>query len=412
MPTRKYRTFLAMLLTALIAAAIMGARPAPAIALPQQTGKIQPDSGTVSGNIYTNDYFGMSYQFPQGWHVQGKDAQSEVMERGHKGIYHEDASKSEGEAATEHHEALERTWFVFGATQRPGERMQRPSVQIVAFVLSGISSPPGPKEVLSAWGESLKPMGVVLVQEPTEMSVASHRFFVALYKFTPSSSENGGKTVWQASAITVEHGHAVMCFFAADSQSAVNDLVRTLDSVSFTLRPGLAQSGQAVAPSEPSVPSEAGVYLYEDQKMLAVGHTKISKISGPSLNPWKDILGSPMTIHLQGLKALTRTTNPRPIFYLNLGEPETVVIKSQRHLRTEIVKMKQKKDHREMELICPTPDCRVVRLYETPVKDESLEVRPGVWKVIPSKELKPGEYAFSVAEPREGTLVFDFGVEP
>lgn len=36
---------------------------------PFQTAVTEPDPGSVSGNVYTNEFFGMTYRFPQGWFV-------------------------------------------------------------------------------------------------------------------------------------------------------------------------------------------------------------------------------------------------------------------------------------------------------------------------------------------------------
>jgi hypothetical protein len=38
--------------------------------------------GTISNNIYKNDYFGMSMDVPQGWSVQSKAAMKQLMDQG------------------------------------------------------------------------------------------------------------------------------------------------------------------------------------------------------------------------------------------------------------------------------------------------------------------------------------------
>ena len=44
--------------------------------------ELRPDSGSISGNVYTNDYFGFSYEFPEGWTPASPESQRVVQERG------------------------------------------------------------------------------------------------------------------------------------------------------------------------------------------------------------------------------------------------------------------------------------------------------------------------------------------
>lgn len=78
----------------------------PALAAPQSSGSNVPmrtgrikglSPGAVSGNIYTNDTLGLSYQFPVGWHLADKATQEKVIEAGHEAAWGSSPS-----AAAEH----------------------------------------------------------------------------------------------------------------------------------------------------------------------------------------------------------------------------------------------------------------------------------------------------------------------
>jgi hypothetical protein len=79
---------------------------------------VQPDTGSVSDSVYTNDFWGFSYPFPANWRVQSKQEQREIAEEGHKDLYGNDPEKS-----AEHQEALKWSWTLFGGRKIPREKL-------------------------------------------------------------------------------------------------------------------------------------------------------------------------------------------------------------------------------------------------------------------------------------------------
>jgi hypothetical protein len=91
----------------------------------------QLSPGFVSGNAYTNDTLGFSFQFPAGWIVADKSTLDKVVETGHQFAYGSDPA-----AAREHEVASECGRIILSATQYPeGTKIEgvNPLVGIMAL---------------------------------------------------------------------------------------------------------------------------------------------------------------------------------------------------------------------------------------------------------------------------------------
>jgi hypothetical protein len=97
-------------------ARLFPARPGGAVTLPAVSPEhiAQLNPGTVSGNTYTNNVLGFSFQFPAGWVVADKATQDKVMEAGHQFAYGSDPA-----AAREHEMEQECGRMLLSATQYP-----------------------------------------------------------------------------------------------------------------------------------------------------------------------------------------------------------------------------------------------------------------------------------------------------
>ena len=104
------------------------AAPNPAVS---PTHIAQLKLGVVSGNTYTNDMLGLSFQFPPGWVVADKATQDKVVEAGHQFAYGNDPA-----AAREHEITQECGRILLSASQYPeGTKPDEvnPLVAIMAF---------------------------------------------------------------------------------------------------------------------------------------------------------------------------------------------------------------------------------------------------------------------------------------
>src|ERR1035441_3286291 len=116
--------------------------------------------GVVSGNTYTNDTLGFSFQFPSGWVVADKATQDKVVEAGHQLAYGHDPA-----AGREHEIAQECGRILLSATEHPeGTKTDEvnPLVAIMAFdsaCLPGVHLPTSTSD-----GDAIRQLGVKITR--------------------------------------------------------------------------------------------------------------------------------------------------------------------------------------------------------------------------------------------------------
>jgi hypothetical protein len=116
--------------------------------------------GVVSGNTYTNDTLGFSFQFPAGWVVADKATQDKVVEAGHQFAYGNDPA-----ATREHEIAQECGRILLSATQYPeGTKTDgvNPLVAIMAFdsaCLPGVHLPTSTSD-----GDAIRQLGTQITK--------------------------------------------------------------------------------------------------------------------------------------------------------------------------------------------------------------------------------------------------------
>ena len=185
----------------------------PAAAPSSQTkAPVQPDTGSVSNNVYANEFFGFSYAFPADWHTQSQKEQKQVVEEGHKAVHGDNPEKSE-----EHQQAMKSMWTLFGAVKDLQAGPAGPSDQIVAFDLKGDPTFKNPGDVLFGIGETLKAKGAELLQKPTESSLAGRKFLTLKMKIDNPDAAASSQTIYYAASMTVEQGYALAWFLFSDT---------------------------------------------------------------------------------------------------------------------------------------------------------------------------------------------------
>jgi len=114
----------------------------------------------VSGNTYTNDTLGFSFQFPSAWFVADKATQDKVVEAGHQFAYGNDSA-----AAREHEIAKECGRILLSVSQYPeGTKTDEvnPLVAIMAFdsdCLPGVRLPSSTSDV-----DAIRQLGVQIAR--------------------------------------------------------------------------------------------------------------------------------------------------------------------------------------------------------------------------------------------------------
>jgi hypothetical protein len=196
--------------------------------------------------------------------------------------------------------------------------------------------------------------------------------------------------------------------------------------------PGAGVSEAAIAANinNPDAPHDSGIYLYTEND---TGGLKVMiPLERASTQGTKTgVLGHLLTYGLVKGKTKAVVANPRasirskdlkPIFYFYFEDKSTALGKSHTFGAQTVsdpnqfamVKFEQKKDSREV-IVGTIGFASTSSGSESKemIKFTSERVRPGVYRVIPKADMKPGEYAFISASSTGAAGaadIFDFGI--
>lgn len=194
--------------------------------------------------------------------------------------------------------------------------------------------------------------------------------------------------------------------------------------------PGVPEEALAANANNPDAPHDSGIYLYTENDN---GHLKVmTPLERASTQGTKTgVLGHVMTYGIvKGKtkavipepKASIRTNDLKPIFYFYFEDKSAALGKSHGFGAQTVsnpnqfgmVKFEQKKDSREV-VVGTIGFASLSSGSESKemIAFKSERVRPGVYRVVPVVDMKPGEYAFisaSAAGAAGAADIFDFGI--
>ncbi len=200
----------------------------------------------VSGNTYTNDTLGFSFQFPAAWIVADKATQDKVVEAGHQFVYGNDPA-----AAREHEIVKECSRILLSASQYPeGTKIDEvnPLIAIMAFdsaCLPGVHLPNSTSD-----GEAIRQLGVQIArslsgtpfvgegQNRLRAFVLEDRMMVDLsseFKVNGSARKHP-LNVFSSVIFTEDRNYWVMWLFMIGSQSGLEELRKNI-RIAFAPRP-------------------------------------------------------------------------------------------------------------------------------------------------------------------------------
>ena len=194
--------------------------------------------GVVSGNTYTNDMLGFSFQFPSAWVVADKATQDKVVEAGHQFAYGNDSA-----AAREHEIAKECGRVLLSASQYPeGTKTDEvnPLVAIMAFdsaCLPGVHLPNSTSDT-----DAIRQLGVQIArslsgtpffgkgQNKIRAFVLQNRMMVDLSSGFKVNVPTGKQPIDVFSSVifTEDSNYWVMWLFMNGSQSGLDDLRKNI----------------------------------------------------------------------------------------------------------------------------------------------------------------------------------------
>ena len=205
----------AIVATALLLGSLAAVAQQPVVAL---TGDARPDSGVMTADLYTNNFFGFSYRVPTQW--TGKAIQrSQPGQRFYQLLSALPATAS-------------------ASIQYMGIQAEDITAPVVKTASQFIQSSP-----MAAPNSAYEPLGPV-----KEMEIGGHHFARADYRTKPTP-DDGGLTMFQTQLVTVLHNHAVTLSFTTDNQAALDQLAASacVDDLSGAAAGTNADSGRTAA---------------------------------------------------------------------------------------------------------------------------------------------------------------------
>jgi hypothetical protein len=182
-----------------------------------------------------------------------------------------------------------------------------------------------------------------------------------------------------------------------------------------TAAPAPAAGPAASDPNDPAAPHEPGIYMVVKG---ADGKNQMVRLEQKESNTEIPLTSCALKAKIPGANAELRTTDLRPVFYLYFPSTSGITDAPNPNQFTPLV-LNGKKDHREAEVA----HCVGFRgsgafatgFDETKIVAASAEkVRPNVFKLTLSNDLKPAEYAFAATmkwNETHSASFFDFGVD-
>lgn len=203
-------------------------------------GEPQPDSGSVSDNIYSSDFFRFTYQFPRGWNVEDDPTRKYIRKLGEAMISGGDARKQAILEAAER-----RTYTLLMVSEHPSGYPAGfiPSIIVAA---ENISVAPqiqkGSDYQLHLKVEMKEAVsGLKILREPADIIYAGADFS----RMDVVYQRNSEVAVYQSYLATIRDSYALLFIFTSDKQAGLDGLVETLDSLHFGPKKSTPTSGQS-----------------------------------------------------------------------------------------------------------------------------------------------------------------------
>jgi TonB family protein len=220
---------------------------------PSQSDKSVPDNGHVSDNVYTNDFFEFTYQFPKGWSVGGGEIKQFMSEVIHATAPEDPIQKALFDVLMQH------TQYLLVVSEHPfGTPVpENPGILVIAQDVSFAPGIENGTDFLKLISRSVAAKSKYRIdREPYEFTIGRQPFS----RMDVEMDAPNGTTVRQSSVATIINRHAIWFVFSATDQKRLEALVETLNT--FELKP------QTVSPEAAS--TSAGPPPKTAEKMNAV----------------------------------------------------------------------------------------------------------------------------------------------
>ncbi|HEV2175908.1 MAG TPA: hypothetical protein VGW33_01685 [Terriglobia bacterium] len=186
-------------------------------------------TGTISGNVYKNGFFELSYQFPSGMRAEGQAGVEHVVRAGHEAIY---GNKPEEDVE---HQAAERQTIRLLTVVGPRPEVPSAPDQMVLLAedVSAFPSTNAKRCMMElAFALSHNPLRFQQYRLPGEKRVGKLKFAKAEFK-AQVNHQGQQITIYTTYLGIVLKGYFVAWGFSAGSEKALKPLVASIDSVTL-----------------------------------------------------------------------------------------------------------------------------------------------------------------------------------
>jgi hypothetical protein len=199
-------------------------------AVATEEGTLQPEDGSISGNVYTNDFFEFTFEFPRGWFVQTDGTKKSIEESGtgtaSRGDLGEKGILDPLTIGT--HRLLHLLQYPIGASA--------PVNQEILILGGDVSCAPG----LDTGEKILLGLKVELarrysnfdfevIHEPVNVTLGGKVFS----RMDTRMDSPNGISLYQTYASTVLNGYALIFVLDAGKPKRLDDLFQTLNTLQF-----------------------------------------------------------------------------------------------------------------------------------------------------------------------------------
>jgi hypothetical protein len=200
----------------------------------------EPERGSFSGQIYKNEFFGLTYEFPQGWSALAVDDLKKVDEENRRQSL--DKYGANGQHLVNSGVLIfTGEWTLLRATpstveSRPGHFT--PVILLIAeegnpFQRGSLSAPGGSNPIdnyfrFSSIADPLQSPDAHMVREPTSVSLGGKDFVRADFRV-----KRKGGDVWEAWIVTFVKDYFLRLEIGAASQADLDQLAETAKTFSF-----------------------------------------------------------------------------------------------------------------------------------------------------------------------------------
>lgn len=204
------------------------ANPDEAHSSPDKSAGPHPDDGFFSGNVYTNTFFGFSYEYPKHWTVLRADAGTAIMRLGGAFLANGDPTQQDlAETAARNAHPLLAVVEGTGKEWTSGRRV----IQIQAMDQHTTPNVKSGEDIARSVAAMYQSSGAPLqiVGPPEKLPIGDWTFWKVNTNVRVNNSIQHG-----AELIAVEKGYVLMFVFMAPNPSGLDEIVKTMQSLRFS----------------------------------------------------------------------------------------------------------------------------------------------------------------------------------